>query len=236
MQRIPQEDRKRTYISILVMSALLVGLVAATIWSWPYIILLIHEEGRTLLRQYIDSSGWRGVLTLLGIQILQIVVAIIPGEPIEVVSGVLYGGWGGFALCMVGIIIGQAAIFYAVKKFGRPLVRLFFKEEELNRYKFLNDEKKLQATIFLLYFIPGTPKDILVYVCALTKIDMKVFLYTSVIARIPSVLSSTIAGSQLASGNWGTSILLFLVCGIIGLAGIFYGESFLKKMQSKRKH
>lgn len=229
-------NKEKTKSKIVLYAILLaILLVVATILSLPLIKMLGNEAGRTAIKEYIDSMGMGGIFLMLGIQLLQIIIAVIPGEPIEVLAGVLYGSWGGFFICMAGILLGQAIIFFAVKKFGRPLVRLFFKEEEVTKYKFLNNEKKLETTLFILYFIPGTPKDILGYVAGLTKIDIGRFLFISVLARIPSVLSSTVAGSHIASGNWTMSILIFLVVGILGLAGILYGDEFIKRMNIKHK-
>jgi len=75
------------------------------------------------------------------------------------------------ALCLTGALIGTVIVYYLVRKFGKPLVFKFFPEEKFNAVKILNDDKKLTFTIFLLFLIPGTPKDFLTYIAGLTKIN-----------------------------------------------------------------
>ena len=125
------------------------------------------------------------------IQICQIVVAFIPGEPIEIISGMLFGSMMGFFLCMIGIVIGTVLVFYLVRWLGEPLVSAFVNSEKLKKYKILNDEKRLESLVFILFLIPGTPKDVLTYLVPLTKIRPKKYFVYSSIARIPSVIVIT---------------------------------------------
>ena len=99
----------------------------------------------------------------------------------------------------------------------------------------MNDEKKLETVIFILYLIPGTPKDVLSYIVPLTDIKPLNFFILLTLARIPSIISSTFAGANLAEGNWFMTIMIFLITAIIGLIGIYFNESFIKKIKIKNK-
>lgn len=207
-----------------ILGYLLVGLffTAVTVGAIPFVGYMMRPEFQLRLEQWVAGAGIWGVGLLFLLQIAQIIIAFIPGEPVEVVAGLMYGTFGGLAVCLVGILCGSSLIFYVVRKLGRRRLARTKLYPKLMAYSFLRSEEKLQAMVFLLYFIPGTPKDILVYVCALTTMSMKDFLTVSTLARIPSVITSTMAGASFASGNYLLTAFIFALTGIAGLAGIHY--------------
>lgn len=170
--------------------------------------------------EYIKSFGYFGWLVAVGIQILQVVIALIPGEVVEIGMGYAYGWLWGTLLCMLGVAIGSSAIFLLVKKYGIRFVELFVDADKINQLKFINSEKKLKRTTFILFFIPGTPKDLLTYFIGLTRMNLGEFLCITLIARIPSVVSSTIGGNFMGSKQYLEAIILFVVTGIVSLAGL----------------
>ena len=230
--------KKLTKTDIIRLSAIIIFIiitVAAAILSVPLIKELSTGHGRALIIQKVRSFGAFGWILFLGVQILQVIVALIPGEPVEILGGILFGTFGGFFLCSAGALLGTIIIFYLVKKVGYPLVNAFVPPEKIKKFKFLNDEKKLETVIFILYLIPGTPKDVLTYIVPLTDIKPFNFFILMTLARIPSIISSTFAGANLADGNWFATILIFLITAIIGLIGIYYNENFIKKIKSKNR-
>ena len=213
-------------ISVAV-AVILMGII--TIKALPLIQILSEPDGQHKFQAWIDSLGFWGWFVLLGIQILQIIVAFIPGEPVELVSGILYGAIGGFLTCELGIFLGSILIFYGVRRFGRPLITAFIPEENLARYSFLHNTKKLERLTFILFFLPGTPKDVLTYIAGLTPISPVKFLTIATVARIPSVFSSTLAGSTVVDGNWKLTALIFIVTGIISAMGIWAHNRLMAK-------
>lgn len=211
--------------------SLLVLLFAAiTMAAIPVMRYMIQPEFQQSLKVWVKDAGIWGVGLLLLIQMAQILVAIIPGEPVEVVAGAMYGTVGGLLICLAGILISSSAIFYVVRRLGRERLSGTRIYPKLMEYSFLRDEDKLQAMVFLLYLIPGTPKDMLVYVCALTGISMRSFMMISTVARIPSVITSTMAGASFANGNHLATVAIFVLTGIAGLIGIAYhNKRFGKK-------
>lgn len=230
--------KKLTKTDIIRLAAVIIFIVitvAAAIFTVPLVKELSTEQGRNLIIQKVKSFGAFGWILFLGVQILQVIVALIPGEPVEILGGILFGTFGGFSLCSIGALIGTVIVFSLVKKVGYPLVYAFISPEKIKKFKFLNDEKKLETVVFILYLIPGTPKDVLTYIVPLTDIKPFNFFILMTLARIPSIISSTFAGANLADGNWFMTILIFLITAIIGLIGIYYNENFIKKIKSKRK-
>jgi len=225
------EDKKwAKYIGIIIFLVVMIGI---TIFLIPVIKMLPTEDGRAKLKGIVESYGAFGPLMFILLQVVQVVIAIIPGEPIEIIGGMLFGGFYGYLLCMAGVLIGTVFIYYLVKWIGQPLVSAFVNSEKISKYKILNDEKRLETLIFILFFIPGTPKDALTYFIPLTKIKpSKYFLYAT-IARTPSIISSTYVGTNIGKGNWMASIIIFLITALVGFIGIKYNDRILAKFRRK---
>ena len=232
MKKADKADKKDILLVIAVL-LLACGLIALTIWLWPWFKNLSTPQGQQLLQELAGGLGFGGWLLMVGLQLLQIIVAVIPGEPVEVLMGMLYGAWGGFLTCEVGVLAGSLLVFYAVRLLGAPLVRRIFGENKLQKYAFLQDTERLELLTFILFFIPGTPKDILTYVAGLTRISPLRFLGISAFARIPSILSSTYAGSTLAKGEWLRGLVIFAAVGAVSLIGIWAHKRLMAKIGKK---
>ena len=217
---------------------LLLGAAAAvlTVLGCQLALRLQDPAFREGFRQLIAGLHLWGVLAMLGIQVLQVVLAFIPGEPVEVLAGVLYGAFGGFLVCEAGVLLGQLAVFSLVRRYGAPVVELFFEKKSIHRFAFLHNTRRLEGLIFLLFFIPGTPKDILTYVAGLTPIGRGRFLFLSMVARIPSILSSTLAGATLGEGKLWVSLAIFGGIGLVGLGGIFLNQRLMARLEKSRLH
>jgi uncharacterized membrane protein YdjX (TVP38/TMEM64 family) len=185
-------------------------------------------------QRVIASLGGAGWLILLAVQYIQIVIAFIPGGPIQILAGVLYGPLGGLATCVLGILAASATVFTLTKKFGRRVVALFIKKKEFTQYHFIQDESRLERLCFLFYLIPGAPKDALTYLFALTPIPLSRFLILSVVARIPAALTSALAGDSFAAGEWGRALAYFLGLTALSLAGLLLHRKIMAFYHRKR--
>lgn len=232
-----KETKKGAWKKYWLLVLLGLVIVVAAVLAIPLVQAMMDPHVQERLQDWVSSLGVWGVLALFGIQILQIVVAFLPGEPVELVAGTMYGAWGGLTICLTGVLLGSAVIFLVVRRIGRSkLMEGGSLRKKMEKYQFLQNARKLDTLIFILYLIPGTPKDVLVYVCALTQISLGRFLFLSTLARIPSVVSSTWAGSAFASGNMGLTLAIFLVTGILGILGISFHDRFVgRKNQEIRR-
>lgn len=220
--------KKRIYTIISAVIALIVMIfLTVVIWKW---LASFSDDG---FREYIRSYGAAGWLVLLVIQILQVVVAFIPGEIVESASGYIFGPFLGTVLCYVGIFISSSAVFFIVKKFGMAAVEIFGSRDKINELKFLNTEKKRDTVIFLCFFIPGTPKDLLTYFVPLTDISFLKFMVISLVARIPSVVSSTFGGHLLGEGQIVGAVIVYGITGALSIIGILFYNKIVSKKQSK---
>lgn len=216
------------YFLMIIVIALLVGLI---IYLFPLIKNLSTPNGQVEFKNHIENMGILGLLVLFGLQFAQIFLIIIPGEPIEVLAGMCYGGIGGTIFITVSAFIISTMIFFAVRKFGRKFVYSFCKKERIDKIensKLFKNPKKIEWIILILFIIPGTPKDLLVYIAGLLPLKPLRFVLISTFARLPSVISSTFAGGSLINGNWKMGVIIYAVTfAVVGIA-IFIINKFDK--------
>jgi uncharacterized membrane protein YdjX (TVP38/TMEM64 family) len=225
MEKTVIRRRVVSLLSILVFIGLFIFLFFAV--GRP---LIQFAENPEQFRAWLDSFGVWGRVIFLGMTLLQILIGIIPGEPLEIGAGYAFGVWEGFLLCELGILIGSALIWCFSRYLGIKAVEAFYPREKLNELKFLKDSQKLNITAFILFFIPGTPKDMLTYVLGLTPMKLSTCLFITVVARIPSVITSVIGGSALGEQNYWLAVIVFAVTGLISLCGIlYYNRKYGKK-------
>ena len=186
-------------------------------------------------KEFIEGYGALGVFVALGIQILQVFIAFIPGEFVEVGLGYAFGALEGTILCLLGVGIASTLVFLLCKKWGIRLVELFVSTEKINSLSFINNENKLKRLTFILFLIPGTPKDMLTYIVPLTRIKLTEFLIISLIARIPSVVSSTVGGHLFEDGKYLEGIILLIATMTASLLGLFAYNKITAKYKENRE-
>ena len=193
--------------------------------------VLTRKDARDAFIAYVHDGGFIGVLALVGLQILQVVVAVLPGEPVELMAGLLYGTWGGLALCLLGIAVSSMAIYYCVRAAGARSIDPAI----LSKYRFLRDEAHVKLFLFLLFFIPGTPKDALIYLGPFLPMKPFTFLLLATMGRIPSILSSTFVGSQFAAGSWKVSLAVAVGTGLIAALCVLFQDRIIAAIASLRE-
>lgn len=220
-------QRKRRFLSGISLGVVLLLSIAATLFIWRWLASFSQED----FREYIQSFGPLSALVLLGLQFLQVFIALIPGELLETAAGYALGPWLGTAICFLGVALASALVFLLTRRFGVKLVEVFISREKINELKFINTESRRNSVIFLLFFIPGTPKDLFTYFVGLTDIRLGTFLTISMTARIPSVLSSTFGGHLIGEGNYWGAIWLYGITGLASGIGLIIYNRFLKNKQ-----
>ena len=200
----------KTFIFILILLMMLI----ITIKVFPIFKNIATEEGRNTFKVNIENSGYQGVLMILGLMFTQMFFPILPGEPVELLAGMCFGTWGGLLVIYVGVFVTTLIIYFLVRKFGRDFIVTFISEEKLSKIqnsKTWSDRNKIRILLFLSFFIPGLPKDIFVYIGGLLPIKPIEFLLISTFARFPSIISSTIVGSNILYGNWIIILITYVI-------------------------
>ena len=142
-----------------------------------------------------------------------------------------YGGFWGTIFIMASSAIISILIFSLVKKYGKQFIYDFCDEQKVKKIennKLFQNPKKIEFIFFLLFLIPGTPKDFLTYVAGLCPIKMSRFVVISTIARIPSIVTSTLAGAHIANGNWRNAFGIYIAIVVIVILIVFIYNLFDK--------
>ena len=222
-----QYERKRKWLAGSSIAVLLLLVLCVTLFVSHWLRSFSQED----FRDYVRSFGVLAPVVMLGLQILQVFIALIPGEIVESAAGYVLGPWLGTAICYLGICIASTLIFTLTRRYGVRLVEVFISREKINELRFLNTEQKRNTLIFLLFFIPGTPKDLLTYFAGLTDIRLRTFLLLSMVARIPSVITSTFGGHLLGEERYIGAVILYGITGLLSLLGMAGYQFYLKKKQ-----
>lgn len=220
-------ERRRKWLSGISLAVVAVLAILATVLIGRWLGSFSDDS----FRDYIRSFGPAGWLVLLGLQFLQVFIALIPGELLETGAGYAFGPIWGTVLCYVGVALATVAVFLLTRRFGVKLVEVFISREKINRLSFLRTERKRNTLVFVLFLIPGTPKDLLTYFVGLTDMKLGSFLLISLIARLPSVLSSTAGGHLLGEGNLVGALWLYGITGLVSVAGLLIYNAILRRKQ-----
>lgn len=227
MKKLNKAKTLKLTALILIIAILLI----ATIYMIPIMKKINTTEGQSQLKEKITNTGITGILILFGLELVQVVLAILPGEPIEILAGICFGPIWGTIFLMISIFIVTALIYFFVKKYGRDFIYEFFPKEKVNKLensKLFKDPQKIETVMALLFLIPGTPKDLLVYIGGLLPIKTSRFLLLATLLRFPSIISSTIAGDKLLQGKWQVSIMTYVITFVITFIIIYIVNKFDK--------
>ena len=219
--------KKQNRILLLISAIFLLLIGILSLFFMPFFNRLSEPAFQEEFRLWALEQTWKGQLFLLLVQIVQVVIAFIPGEALELLAGFLYGPWYGLLLSLAGCLIASTMVFAIVRRFGNKLLLKLFPRDSLAEYDFLQSSRKIEIITFVLFLIPGTPKDLLTYVAGASSIKMSTFLFLSTLARIPSILSSTFMGATFGEGNFGTTAVVFILTAAVGFFGIFFKESII---------
>lgn len=213
-----KQDLNKKVLGLLAVAVFILFSVAVGWFIGRPMVKLVDEPEQ--FRDWVDGHGIWGRLIFIGMMMLQVICALIPGEPFEIGAGYAFGAVEGTLLCLAGITLGCLVVFLFVRRFGVRLVEVFFSREKIDSVRFLQNTKRLELLIFIVNAIPGTPKDLLSYFVALTKIKLSSWLLIVVASRIPSVVTSTVGGSALGMENYVFAIVTFAVTLVVSGIGV----------------
>lgn len=199
------DGRARARRVAAVAAAAAVGLLAvAGVVAYGPELWAFFSDGEAV-RAWADAQGPLAPLAMAALVVAQIVIAVLPGEPIELAAGYLFGFWEGTAICLVGGLVGTLAVTALVRALGMRVVRAFFSAEQLEGVRWLHDSRRLELVMLVVFLIPGTPKDVLTYVAGLTSCPAWRIAAIATVGRIPSIVTSTLAAGFASSGNWAAA-------------------------------
>ena len=218
--------KKQIYVSIILLLVLAFSVAVYFLAGKPLIEFISEPSA---FKAWVGEHGFFAYIAFVLMTVFQIIIAFIPGEPFELAAGYAFGGFIGTLLCVIASVIGCTIVFGLTRKFGMPLVELFFGKEKIDKLKFLKNSKKRNIIIFLLFFVPGTPKDIITYFVGLTDIKLWQWLFICSVAKLPSIVTSTVSGGALGQQKYVTAIVFLGVTAIISAVGVLIYNKVIAK-------
>ncbi|RYL90972.1 TVP38/TMEM64 family protein [Sporolactobacillus sp. THM19-2] len=202
--------------NLIVFLLITVGIIWLSWLYGPALTSLAANPGK--LERFLNSFGGISILIFIGLQMIQVIIAVVPGELLEIAGGYIYGTLAGSLFSIIGIALGSAVNFFLGRLFGMSLLQLFISKEKLIKMSILLNGQKLKLAILILFLLPGIPKDILCYVGGLLPVRPLYFLSVSAAARIPALLISCYVGANLRKENFllaaivtGSSIIIIVL-------------------------
>ncbi len=171
-----------------------------------------------------ESFGIWAPVYFVGLQIIQVVIFVIPGEIVQVAGGYLFGVVWGSTLSLIGIAVGALIDFGVARALGRRFVVDLFGPLRLEKIDGLLNSPKGLGALFLLFLIPGLPKDSLCFVGGLSRIRLLPFLAISMSARLPGIIGSVVMGDALSAGRRVLFIVIAVVASILFILGILFKD------------
>lgn len=209
--------RKRAAV-IACLAGITVVLAALCVRFGPELLAFVGDASR--FRAWVDETGALGRVLFVAANTAQIVFAFLPGEPLELAAGYAFGFWEGTLWCLVSSALGTAIVMLLVRAFGMRVVGLFFPPEKITSMRWLRDARRFELLLFLVFLIPGTPKDLLTYVAGLGSSPVWRIVALTAVGRTPSVVSSTLAAGALGDGNYGVAAVTVAVTLVLVGAGV----------------
>ncbi len=225
-----KKKRIRKLIIVGIGAVLLIAAaVVVSLLIGKRLLALVSDAGR--VRAFVNEHALLSRLLFVLLTVVQIVLAVIPGEPFELAAGYAFGTLQGTLLCLVGASIGGSIDFWLVRKFGMKVVRVFFSQEKIDQLRFLKSSRQRDLWMFILMFIPGTPKDIFSYVAGLTDISWGKWMLISCVARIPSIITSTMSADALGSNKILQAAIIYGITLILSGIGVLTYNYIIKKKE-----
>ena len=229
-------DKKISRKTIFSLIAVVVVFAVVSVAMPPLIHLLSSEHGQQVIIDKMQSFGIFAPLLFVLLQVLQVVIAVIPGGPVPIIGGILFGQWGGLFLSLARFFLGTVLVYYLVQWIGRPLVDRFVSESHFKKFDFLLDGKRTELLIFLVFLLPGLPKDALTYLVSFNpKIKPMYLFFLTTLGRTPATVLTVFMGKSLWEGNYILTIVLAGVIVLLAAAGIFIKRKVDKRAAQKHQ-
>jgi uncharacterized membrane protein YdjX (TVP38/TMEM64 family) len=212
--------RRRSAFALIAFPLLICAIVALFLVFRREILGFLKD--RDALRAWILGLGAWGPAAFIGLQVLQVVVFVVPGEVVQIVGGYVFGFWLGSLYTVLGITVGTLFNFFVGRLLGRPFVESLFDREKVEEIERVTGSGKGAVGFFLLFLIPGIPKDVLCYVAGMSALKLPAFLGVSMAGRLPGILGSAFMGGAAYAGRWGAAIVVLAVAGILFALGILF--------------
>lgn len=216
MKHLPVKTQK--WFRLFLLAAALVFVTILCYFIGQPLVRFVSEPEQ--FRLWVRSKGILGILAFIGMNILQVFLAVIPGGPFEVGAGYAFGVFWGTLFCDIAMTLAGILIFLFVRRFGMRFVELFVSREKIASVHILKSSRRSESIIFLLFLIPGTPKDLFSYLVGLTDMKLSHWIFISAVGRLPAIFLSVLSGSALGKSQYSTAVTVLVILLVLSAIGI----------------
>jgi uncharacterized membrane protein YdjX (TVP38/TMEM64 family) len=226
----PAQTYSKRYAATLLS---VISIVLCILSVLGFVFLKAKFSDTDAVKAWVDAHFLLGLVLMTLVCAVQVIIAFIPGEIVEIAVGYVFGGWLGSAVCIVGSTLGSIVAIMLARKFGSRLVESLYPREKIDALPILNAPRKRNAMTFLLFLIPGTPKDLITYVVGMTEMSIPLYILLTSLARFPSVITSTLGGGALGENKWGHALIIFAIAAVVSGVGYLLYLAIQKKHQRR---
>ena len=228
IKKAEKENKRRVIISAAKIMVLLLIVIGIPLYIWFFHGDWIKSfENIDDVVAFLEKYETQSIFVYIGLQIVQIIISVIPGQVFQMAAGYIYGFWPALLFAMTGAVAGTAISFMLAKVLGRDFLHLFFGEERMTYYIERLNSKKMYAIVFFLYLIPGIPKDMVSYAAGVSEIKFKPFLIISALGRLPGMIGCLLMGYMIMEENYAGAIVI----GFFAVVAFFVCIALRKKIQ-----
>lgn len=236
----PPTHRTWWLLAVLAVTGLCLYLVIKfwnPVWTLlsPYYDFFVDRER---VKALIKGAGPLAPLLFILLQALQVVFAPIPGEVTGFLGGYLFGVPLGLLYSTLGLTLGSIGAFLLGHWLEKRYVTRIVSQETMQRFDFLMEHQGALVA-FILFLIPGFPKDYLCFILGLSPMDFRVFLAICLIGRIPGTLMLTLQGAQVYKGNYWNTLILVGLCLLVAALAYYFRETlylWIRRLEMYRRN
>ncbi len=221
-------DRARWALGIAILATALGLVIWLVVTEAPIVRFTIRLYGdNVFLKKTVAAWGWAAPIIFIAIQALQVIISPIPGEITGPVGGALFGTFRGVVYSTIGLTVGTLFCFWLGRVYGEPLVRPWLSEHHWNKVNFIL-EAEGAIFCFIVYLIPGFPKDIVSYLFGISPIPFWVFALVSTLGRLPGTWVSSYVGAHVAEHKFIYVFLLLAIVVAVSLPLYYYRQQITR--------
>ena len=205
----------------LLLLVLIVVLIPLYLYFYHQDFLMYFDSFDDIV-DFLERYKLQSIPIYILLQIVQIVISVVPGQVFQLAAGYLYSFWPALLFSCIGAFLGTTTTFWLAKFLGQDFVHIFFEKEKTEEYVEKLNSKKAYAIVFLLFAIPGLPKDVVSYAAGLSEMKYKPFIILSMVGRLPGMMGSIIIGSMWHKEEYVGMIILAIIAVVAFCSCIIY--------------
>lgn len=212
-------------LKLLILFGIIIGVPAYVYFAYPELVQRFNslDEINAMLTEYKTAS----ILIYIGMQVFQIIISFLPGQAIQFAAGYAFHFWLGFLFSIIGIALGTTIAFYLARILGKDALCVIFGEEKFSKFVHTLNTRRSFVILFVIFLIPGIPKDVFTYAAGVSEMRFLPFLLLSLIGRTPAMIGSILMGEMFYNGSYTGLIMLGAIAAALFVAGILKRDKLM---------